>query len=644
MDTNRTKWMRSSAALGLCLGAAMLCWHSLAIDTAPATTMRVETGTGPSIAAPGDGEPRAAAPATPVAGFYGAPVGMAMRHEWEASTTMSLQSLHGDASRMQVDLAGTMTITVLARAGDELVAELVFPVVEGWLTTTANRVPVTRDSALSSDLGRAAVIRMRADGETLGYRFADGVAAEHRNLVRGLWTSLRFSPRTEEAGTWAASEQDLLGATTVEYRWLRPTVAAGRVLGGTLQKRRLGHAAAGASSSDELRGTGDGEAFFNPEVGWFERAHWQEGTRREVHDAGLTVVASLRMDTRLVDTGWRDVGEEAGLWSGAWQQVATEASADPDARETERQRRRLEGVTVEQLLADLAALAQRGESDGEVGQGKHFDLAWLLRTQPAAMARLQQLLPGLDPALAQAALAAMGATQMPAAQAVLGELFADGSQPRSLRLAAAMAMVQVEHPTAEVVKRFVTSFEGDGAFDAAGAAGMLVLGTMTGRSEAGVQAAALRSLLGLEAVARRHGAIGGWLEALGNSGVDASLAAAERYRNDADPSVRLAAISAVRSVRGAGAARFAAAGLQDAEPAVRARAAEVLAQRGEAGALQALATLLRNEPDKRVRATAVAALSMRVGEPAVAALLREVAAGDPEADVRSAAGRALAAG
>lgn len=603
----------------------------VAADAAPAAQ---------SAAVPQAGAGERSAAAAPAAlGFFGAPVGMVMEHDWSADTTVELQATDGDVARMRVELAGRMTITVLDRQASELIAEVVFPVVDGRLTTAGNQLPVARDSALALDLGRPALVRMRRDGEPLGYRFADGVAVDHRNLVRGIWTALRFQPR--ETAAWTAQENDVLGTADVEYRWQHATAGDGGARSGKLRKVRVGYAAP-AHGADPVVGTGEGELHWNRDLGWFEQGWWQEQSHRTLSEARIAIGSTLRVQTQLVDIDWRDVHDGASLWAGAWLPAASEAATDLAGREAERQLRRLADVTLAQLIADLSALAQQGQLDGEPGHGKHRDLMWLLRTRPGALAELERLLPGLDPALAGAALAAIGATQMPAAQTMLAQLFADASQPLATRLSAAASVFQLERPSAELVGCFAATLQAGTAFDEATAAGMLALGTLAARSGEAARAGAIGNLLALEPRAAQRGAIGMWLEALGNAGVDAALAAAERYRSAEDARLRLAAVSAVRSVRGDAAWQFAATALQDQTPAVRGRAVEVLASRREAGAFAALASALRGDGDARVRATAIDALAGRAGEPAVRELLHAAAASDADAEVRQLAMRVLA--
>jgi HEAT repeat protein len=237
-------------------------------------------------------------------------------------------------------------------------------------------------------------------------------------------------------------------------------------------------------------------------------------------------------------------------------------------------------------------------------------------------------------------LSAIAASRLPAAEAIVATTFADPSQPASLRMAAAVASMQFDNPSAPTMATFASALQSAPTFDGPTTAGLFAFGALLERATGEVRNEATRTVVGLEDAARRQGALPTWLEALGNAGVDAALAAAERYRSHEQFPVRLAAVSAVRKVAGDAAWRFAAAALGDDEPVVRARAMEVLGERHEAGALSTMLAAVAAEPDARVRLTAVHALGDRVGVAEVRTLLERLRQ-DPAEDVRTAAASLL---
>ncbi|HEX6810974.1 MAG TPA: HEAT repeat domain-containing protein [Planctomycetota bacterium] len=94
---------------------------------------------------------------------------------------------------------------------------------------------------------------------------------------------------------------------------------------------------------------------------------------------------------------------------------------------------------------------------------------------------------------------------------------------------------------------------------------------------------------------------------------------------------RVAAASSLRSVAEPAALQVILLGTEDGEPFVRARAAEVLAQRTEPVSLSRLERMLDRDPDPRVRLAAVAALAHRASDPAVASMLRRRVGNDVDA-------------
>jgi HEAT repeat protein len=422
---------------------------------------------------------------------------------------------------------------------------------------------------------------------------------------------------------------------------VRPFTEDGLVVGGQLGKRKLGYRGASAGQH-ALQAEGNGQALLNPSIGWFEQAHWQESLRREVREIGVQSTSTMTAHWSLVDTGWREVGDGEALWNTAWQPVAGEPEGQAvDEMEAAHYAERLAGVRAEDLVQRLAQLLQPPAAEANAVFGVQLDLVWLLRLRPQELSRLQAMLPALDQASAKVVIDALGASELPAAQTLLAELFSDYSRASWTREAAAVAMMQVRAPQGSTVLAFAQSLLQTGVTDDGSTTGALALGMMVSRADASTQAAAAAALLGMEALVQRQGSVAEWLEALGNAGQPDVLAVASRYRAHASAMVRSAAVASMRLVPGDAAVQLMITGLQDAEPAVRARAARVLGMRTEPRAFAALSQMLDTEPDARVRAAGVRALAVRANDPAVAARLRQVAAADAADEVRSLAAGAL---
>jgi hypothetical protein len=637
MDTQKITRTWPILALGLGLFAASIAFLTVdGRDATPTTQQAQQTATetaAPAIA-PADAAERSRVAA--LGGFYSAPVGQVVRYGYRAESTVDLRR-RDDAGGavLQVALAGEMQLVVLARTGDELLVELSFPRTGGSITTNGSKNPLRTDDALVADLASSTVVRMRDDGTTLGYAFAAGVAAEHRNWIRGLWSACRLVVRPTPNEAWTTVEDDVVGPADLEYRWREPIVAEGRATGGKLARKKLGYGQDRQAELGAMLASGDGEAWLNPDLGWFERARWSETVTRRVDEIGALIRTTFAAEWSLQELDWRDGVADEALWRTAWLPVggADDSAASGRAAELQHQRQRLAGVTVEQLLADLATLCSTSADPNEI-YGKKVDLTWLLRLEPDAPARLDRLLPGLDQATAGLAISALGATELPEAHAIVARLFADPTQSIASRQSAAWSTTQISEPDAATIAAFTAVLRDRPTHDAGDAAGVLALGTMVGRANGQAQLDGFAALLALEPAARRSGALANWIEALGNAGLPAVLDIASRHRTSEELAVRAAAVSAVRSVPGAEALALAIAATDDEAALVRARAAEVLAERREPQALDAVDALLQREADARVRGAALNALAGRLAEPRTRALVQRAAERDADAAVR----------
>jgi hypothetical protein len=129
------------------------------------------------------------------------------------------------------------------------------------------------------------------------------------------------------------------------------------------------------------------------------------------------------------------------------------------------------------------------------------------------------------------------------------------------------------------------------------------------------------------------------LEAAGNAADPNALPAIEAALHSADPSVRRAAVEALRFVDHPKALPLIVATLStDAAGHVRLGAIFALSFRPEPGAIEAIVRAALQDPEPAVRIAAVTELGPRlIAQPALAYPLRQVAAHDPDAQVRDTA-------
>lgn len=595
------------------------------------------------VAAPMVAPRRVAAASADFTGFFGAPAGSVMRHRWKATTSSAIADARGGAVTMKMELQGELIVTVLARVADEALVELVFPVVEGAMATDQGKSPIPRDGELARDLAQPALARLRDTGETLGFRFADGVAAQSRNVLRGLWATLRFQP-VGDRDAWTAEESHPQGTATVAYRWVEPRSEGGRIVGGRLGKRVERLTTSDDHRGDELVGAGEGMATFDAELGWHSAVAWRDECTRRVASSGMTLSTVQEIAVDLVDFEWRDVSAAAAAWRGDWSPVGNEADPSVRRRDLGRRAARFRAVSFDQILADLASVAARDGLSGDTGHALFVDLASLLELDAAAMARAQQLVALADARVAGFVLAAMGATQLPTAQDFLARTFADGRNAASLRASAAIAMIGVRAPTAAAVQSVAAGVRAQADFKGDAATGLFALGALVGRTTGPARTAAIASLLAFEGQAIAQGALPEWLEAVGNAGIVEGLSVSDRHRDHADPGVRAGAVAAVRLLTGPAATERLVAFLADAVPGVRITGIEALAQRAEAAAIDAVAAAALGDVDVAVRRAGARALAAHAAVDGVARVLRQLVQQDRDESVRTAAAEALARG
>lgn len=635
-----------TGAAGLALAALTLLapWSAAApaaIDQAKALpTATVAAPTAPAT----DAARQPVAIAAEGSGFYSAPAGQRMRFAYRVESGTRLGRDETTAGQgMTVELEGEMTLLVLARRQDELVVELRLPPTAARTRSEQGEQAHGADAAIRRDLGQPALVRMRDDGTTLGYAFAEDVLPENRNCVRAIWSALRAVLRDDGGRPWRSTEADTVGDALLEYRWREPFVQDGAIRGGIVERRKLGYAGRAASGRGALGVTGEGIAHCNPSLGWTERVWWREQSSQAIEELGCIARSVLEASCELLEVGWQEPAA-GDVWHTAWLPVdgSAERPSDAATRIARQYEQKLSGVTADDLLAQLGELIRSGRCPSQEAWNLKVDLTWMIRLRPETLGHLQALLPTLDPDLAGLVLSAAGAAEVAAAQDWLTRLLADPVADAGLRRSAALALFQVRQPTPALLAAVSANVTGDAPASLVRDTGELLLGALIARAGGAAPAGAIEALLGLEARAVRQGGLVNWLEALGNAARPEALDPARRHLADAAPAVRIAAVSALRGIPGEAADAALIAVLADRDADVRGRSGEALATRDGPLALAAVTRLLLSEPDAEVRRVTTAAVAGRARtEPDVAALLQRLAASDAAEEVRRLAREAL---
>lgn len=529
----------------------------------------------------------------------------------------------GDAPPQAVTIAfaGTCTLQCLARRGGEWLAELRVDA-EPRLDANGRAGDATR---LAADLRQPLLLRVGEGGELLGYRFAPGVGAEHRNVLRSLCTALRapapgFRGREGDAGGIAELAVEPVGEH--EARWTRRGYAP----------RSDGRAV------PQLRGEGSASLGGGP---WWTATRYDATQELQVPEAKFTLTQTLHAGSRLVDLRTAPLADHADPWSLAFAAAAGDAEGEQAMAATERERwqRELAGVGYRDVVAELARLLALGDDATADAYAQRERLVWLLRLQPPAAADLaaQLLDPQLDAALAAMLAGAAGSAATPALQQLLLDAAAAPDLSRGRRNGALVALSQVEQPQPATVRSLLALADAPDGDRILRGTSLLVLGAMASRSAADPDL--LPQLLQREAAAGQAGLLRSWLGALGNAGGDAVLAPVRRHLDDDDDAIRAAAVDALRRAGESALPLLLQHARSDTSPLVRSRAIAGLANRPGDAAFAALGEALA-DADELVRRAAVLALANR-REEAARELLQRASSIDPAAAVRRLAAQLL---
>ncbi|HLQ36592.1 MAG TPA: HEAT repeat domain-containing protein, partial [Planctomycetota bacterium] len=577
--TTRTRPASRHARLVVCslfaLGLAsclllLLGGGAQALTTTAATP--AHAGTTANLEANAATLERASAAPAPAAGCWGAQPGASFHYRFDDRLGYTL--LNQDAGLHQaagMRLEGTLTTVVIARQQGEILTRTTF---DAMAITSPDGKSLDGDPLQQrfADAARTPVLaRMTEEGNVQGYQFAASLDGEQRNFLRGLLAPFAFTVPVSLPQRWDAVEADTTGNYEARYERL-PQATGGQVSVRRSKVRYTVMAGGEGTQQHELRGSA--LASFAPRLGWLCAATVDEGMITDLPMPGMRVDYGCRAELALLDATTAAVPVDvAALWTGTWAPATGLAETLPDhAIEVERRRwqQQLQGVELDQVLAELARVFAAEKVDNAALNTAFMQLQWLTRLQPGTAAAIAaQVVAGqLTGDAAAAALSALAAAGTDQAQRVLAAIRADSTLPAAVHDAATVCLIQLSKPATDLVAGLAAEARN-------GQNAMLVLGALAPRCDAvlGDGRTAMDSLLALEGAANERGDLPNWLRALGNAGTPASMVAASRYLDAEDAAVREAACAALRKVADpAAVSALAERCANDASPAVRRQA------------------------------------------------------------------------
>lgn len=549
------------------------------------------------------GNPAERVAAAAAMGWLGAPVGSRFRYEVTDRSDYTIKNPESGAQPVgTMNLACIVQTTVLARRTGEVLVE---EQIEALQFVGADGRPIAADAVQTSF--QAAVVqpflrRLGAHGQVLGYGFASELDGDQRNFLRGVMAALTFQAPLDAVLTWSCEEAD----TTGEYDARYDVVPGEHAETITVHRSRLQYKAIAGQAElpkHELRGVG--EATFATQIGWLRDATIDEGMTLALPMLDLETVVERRAKARLLAADRVEVSSSTDGWdranspaTGMKEQVG-QFAADSERRHWQQL---LQGVTLEQLLAELSGLLAQQPVAQEALNAAFQKLQWLAKLDDkVALAIGQRVLTReLAGDLAGVALSSLGAAGTPAAQAMLGATRSDRTLDLTIRQHATVATLQLAAPSAELVEGLARDAASD--FDGRDNA-MLVLGALATRSgQLADGRTPTQALLAMENDAAARGGLASWLLAVGNAAPAETMAIAARHLEHADAEVRAAALVALRRVTSADAVTvLIERGLGDSADSVRREALRELSRRDSAAGWAAIAQVAQNDVEESLR-------------------------------------------
>jgi HEAT repeat protein len=580
------------------------------------------------------------------AGFWSAPVGSEFVYEISAQTSARIE-LAQDAEvleqTLEQRLAGQMRVLVVARKEDKVMTQVSFPQMRIDATVGAQS---GRDTVTEEAVAQPTLVRMQSDGHIEGFRFHADAPPEARGWIRSQVSSFRFEVERSDASTWEREEQDPTGMARVRYERELGAVAGEFELRKTkVDYAPLSRGAGGAAVEVTPQVHALTTGVLSESIGWLREAQVDE--RLVMPVAGLGVEARMSMSATLrLQTQRRIAADELPTvdWDGEWDSVsgAEDLELLSTRGESLLRAKLLEGLTLDGLLAQIDELCAANPRDTAALMDARHQLAEFLIDNEAAIEALAQRISTLRAASADIVLGALGSAGSESAQRVLASVLADSSLSGVVRQSSLDAMFQLTRPSAAAcdgVERLIADRAQDSGLRANG---LLVLGALASMDSADGSERVTR-LLALELSLRDEGRLEHWLHALGNSGDARALEASAPYRSDADPRLRAAAAEALRGIHTAESSEaLGRLARLDQNTSVRRTSAALLAGRADATSVQLVRELLAREAAVEVRRAAVDALGRRASSDAEArALLKSVAGNDSSKELRQRANDCL---
>ena len=636
------KSLQIGSAVACVLGVvAVIAWPQEAVESPEMGAGPFSDGSAPdeqTVDAPITRRVEAPAKGT---GWYWAPRGSAFVFDVKSRFKAQWLAKQERSTALDVGMDARVSVVVIARREAELVARYQIDELEFRSGSTEQRSRAAlRD--LEHDLRQPVFVRMSNDGNTLGYRFSDKLRGDTENWSRSIVSAMRCVLAAGDAKQWSTRESDSSGPALYAYKQTRdetPLLYVAR----KRESYDIDHEAA-------PEGSGSGSYAFDRSIGWLRVCDWQERSRLIVPQMQARLDYELKLCAMLVSHKRVAISNSEGIdWAEAWEPLSltfggSEVSKSCRREERDRWAQRLEGTTVDELIALLLRDVNKDSIQTKRIHDLQTALSWLLRLRPSALAALRRavIANSRNEPLVAVLTGALGQAGTPETQAALVALADNGSLPESLRTGALASLAQVESTgTAARDIAWQIARSPSSSPDMANT-GLLVYGVLAGKPGDGAQGA-MQRLIDLEPEATRTGKLKEWVSALANSSSKEARPILLRYAGHQDERLRLRALRGLTEYHGKDVSKvFERSIAGEANAELRAEAVLGLSRQnvGVDPFRKPLA-----DPHAVVRTKALDAIAKRLQRPSFAkearTLLEHASKHDPDPRLREYAGQLL---
>jgi HEAT repeat protein len=572
---------------------------------------------------------------------------------WEIGSRRVYHADYSTAVEREHAVAGG-SITFAGTAELQLTVESLRPehvILQGQLsdasivadTSTGQVKPGDLGASIKDELTRPFKVRMSRDGRVVTVAMDPQTNSLAQGIVRTLLGALQFveppgpNPSWKQ---WSVEESDMNGVYKAGYQ----QVAQGQFRKSKLEYQhleaasRMGDANAHAKVASKI-------TILRRASGVIEHVESDEIISVPFGDSSFKTTSHVKLELTGLGRGALAVMDarrlvESPLFSAAPEVKTTQS-------ELQRKRDLVAGATFEQLASDLSKLSPSKEN---------FSQRWNVTQRMSALFELD---PGSIGAAAsrvkggasendkEMLLAALSDANLPEAQTALADLAHDPGVDTPTRSASATHLGLLKNPTPETLARLQNMANNESDPEVKGAATLALGGASRASREADPGSGEkdtspdllLQKLGSAQTPAERRL----YIDALGNSGDPRGLPAIQGALTDPDPTLRAAAVSALRFMPGPEIDGLIVATLtRDPEQLVRSAALSTLRSRPASDVLTAGAVAaLKIEPFAGLRVELIQVLLRFMQVPGVHETLEWVAKNDASPEVKAAAQTAL---